>query len=240
MPRGTEALLPMGIAPGAPGTVVGAMADPSEPVAGDEAPASEPTEPPAADPVPGGRRRTLDRRTIAIAAVLGVAAAILTVLIASALLSDDDTSGQGMVLKDPSGIDTAKLFALPVADPKGEPTKLGAYLDEKPMVVNFWASTCPPCVAEMPLLDQASKDNPDVTFVGIATLDTPGAAEKLAKQTGITYPWVLDDTGETAYEADGTTLPTTLLLSADGDVLDRHVGEFHSQEDVQTFVDQAG
>jgi thiol-disulfide isomerase/thioredoxin len=108
------------------------------------------------------------------------------------------------------------------------------------MVVNFWASTCIPCVTEMPFLEQASKDNPDVTFVGIATLDTPEAAAKLAKQTKITYPWVLDDTGETAYEADGTTLPTTLLLSADGDVIDHHVGWFHSVKDVQTFVDQAG
>lgn len=227
----------MGIGHRRPGTVVGAMADPSEPEAGD-ATAAEPSEASTANPASPGRSRTLDRRTVAIAVVLGIIAALATVLIASAFASDDP--GKGMELKDASGTDTAKLFALPVADPKGEPTKLGAYLDEQPMVVNFWASTCPPCVREMPWLEQASKDNPDVTFVGIATLDTPKAAAKLAKQTGITYPWVLDDTGETAYEADGTTLPTTLLLSADGDVIDRHVGEFHSQQDVQAFVDQAG
>ncbi|HWJ64618.1 MAG TPA: TlpA disulfide reductase family protein [Acidimicrobiales bacterium] len=212
------------------------MADSPELDAGGTAATAEPA---GADPSPGGRRRTLDRRTVAIGAVLGVIAAILTVLIASAFTSDDD-AGKGMVLTDPSSIDTNKLLGLPVDLPDGDTTTLTSFLDDGPTVINFWASTCPPCVAEMPLLEEVSGDNPDVAFVGVATLDKVDDAKKLAKQTGITYPWVLDDTGETAYEADGTTLPTTILLNADAEVIDSHVGEFHSADELQAFIDQAG
>jgi hypothetical protein len=91
----------------------------------------------------------------------------------------------------------------------------------------------------MPLLERASRDNPDIAFVGIATLDKPQATARLAEQTGITYPWVLDGTGETAFEANGTLLPTTVLISPDGEVIDSCIGEFRSQADVQEFVDQA-
>jgi len=220
----------MGPRRGPPGTVVGAMADPTEPPVADE------TGPD--DPAPR-RGRSLDRRTVAICVVLGVAAALLTALAASALLGDDDPTG-GMELKDARGIDTGQLLAQAADTRDGGTRNLGSFLDEQPMLVNFWASSCVPCLKEMPLLEQASKDNADVTFVGVATLDRPEQAEKLAKQTGVTYPWVLDPTGEVAYAADGTSLPTTLLLSADGDVIDSHVGTFHTQDEVQAFVDKAG
>ena len=51
------------------------------------------------------------------------------------------------------------------------PPTSAAYADDQPMLVNLWASNCVPCIDEMPLLEQARADNPDVTFVGVATQD---------------------------------------------------------------------
>lgn len=225
----------MGVAGDHPGTVVGAMADPSEPDAGADAPAAEPAETASDRPSPG-RRRTLDRRTVAICAVLGVIAAIATVLVASAFSSSSDGSDDAMVLKD-----TDVLLTQPLETVDGEETDLTAFHEDgTPMLVNLWQSTCEPCVREMPLLDAAQADNPDVTFVGVATQETHlDAAEKLAEQTKITYPWVLDPDGEFFYEAGGQGMPTTLLLDGTGAIVSSHTGEFSNASELQAFLDQA-
>ncbi len=214
------------------------MADPSEPEAGGATTTAEPAEPTGDRSETSGRRRTLDRRTIAIGAVLGIAAALLTLLVASAFLGDDASSDGTMQLQEP--IDTSALLGTKLETPDGGTTDLASFQDGQPMLVNLWQSFCRPCVDEMPLLEQAREDNPDVTFVGVATQDQVAKAEKLAKQTGITYPWALDPDGTFFYEAQGVGMPTTLLLSADGKVIDSKTGEFKSTDQLQAFLDQAG
>ena len=97
-----------------------------------------------------------------------------------------------------------------------------------------------PCVDEMPLLEGAKAKNPDLTVVGVATQDRLPQAKALAKQTAITYPWIQDPKGEVYYESRGNGMPTTLLLSADGDVLATKTGAFKSAAELQAFIDQAG
>jgi thiol-disulfide isomerase/thioredoxin len=214
------------------------MADPSEPEAGGATATAEPDETTGSRPEPGGRRRTLDRRTIAIGAVLGIVAALLTVLVASTFVSDDDSSADGaMQLQEP--VDAAALLSTKLDTVDGGTTTLAAFQEGKPMLVNLWQSFCRPCVDEMPLLDAARTKNPDVTFVGVATQDTVAKATALAKKTGITYPWALDPSGEFFFEAQGVGMPTTLLLSADGEVIDSKTGAFKSADQLQAFLDQA-
>ncbi len=59
-----------------------------------------------------------------------------------------------------------------------------------PMVLNFWGSFCPPCVAEMPMLHQQALNFPGVQFVGIAVDDRLKARAFLQSQT-VTYPQLL-------------------------------------------------
>jgi thiol-disulfide isomerase/thioredoxin len=224
----------MGMTEGDPGTVVGAMADLSEPDAGSSTEAAEPA-PPAAPRRAG--RRSLDRRTVAICVVLGIAASLLTVLVASFLVEDDDAPNQQMQLQEP--IDEGRLFSQPLDTPEAGTTTLAALQQDQPMLVNLFASNCVPCVEEMPLLTAAAADNPDVTFVGVATQDDTAKAEALVERTGITYPWALDPTGEFFYEAKGAGMPTTLLLAAGGKVLDTKTGAFKSASELQAFIDQA-
>jgi len=211
------------------------MADLPEPAVDDPTDAAEPAE--ATSPARRGRS-SLDGRTIAICALIGLIAAIVAALIASAVLSDDAPSDE-MQLQEAEQVDTAKLFAQPLDTVDGGTTDLAAFREGKPMLVNLFASNCVPCVDEMPLLTAAHEDNPDITFVGVATQDDTAKAEALVEETGIEYPWALDPTGEFFYETKGAGMPTTLLISADNQVIDSTSGAFDNASELQAFLDQA-
>jgi cytochrome c biogenesis protein CcmG/thiol:disulfide interchange protein DsbE len=101
----------------------------------------------------------------------------------------------------------------------------------RPVVVNFWASSCGPCVREMPALEAAHQELGDeVAFVGIAVADRVDEALRLAGQTGVTYPLVADPTGEIFAASGFTLLPATVVLDADGTVVRRIVGELEGDE----------
>lgn len=94
-----------------------------------------------------------------------------------------------------------------------------------PLVVNFFASWCPPCVEEMPAFEdvhQAVGD--DVQFLGIDLRDSVAAAEELVQRTGVTYAIGRDPSGDLFTELEGVNMPTTFFISADGLVLEAHAG----------------
>lgn len=94
-----------------------------------------------------------------------------------------------------------------------------------PMVVNFWASWCPPCIAEMPDLEAVSQLGGDeVVFVGINTQDTPDRAAELVDETGATYDLLRDPDGELAREFGVFGMPSTFYVDADGTIVGRHTG----------------
>jgi thiol-disulfide isomerase/thioredoxin len=101
-----------------------------------------------------------------------------------------------------------------------------ADLRGKPVVVNFMASWCPPCRAEMPAFERAWQKHKDrVVFVGVAVEDTESAAKALVEKTGVTYPVGLDEGNviARAYELKG--MPTTVFLDPNGAVVKRVTGE---------------
>jgi thiol-disulfide isomerase/thioredoxin len=95
----------------------------------------------------------------------------------------------------------------------------------RPVVLNFFASWCPFCIAEMPAFERVHRDvGETVAFLGVAQRDTPGAALALVEQTGITYPTALDERGR-FFDALGTLgMPTTLFIGPDGRIAYVQVG----------------
>ncbi len=92
-----------------------------------------------------------------------------------------------------------------------------------PLVVNFWASSCAPCITEMPAFErvhQAAGD--DVAFIGLAVSDPEDAARALAERTGITYELGFDPVGDIITRSGGTLLPTTVFVNADGTIAETH------------------
>ncbi len=91
-------------------------------------------------------------------------------------------------------------------------------LEGKVVVLNFWASWCPPCRWEMPAFERISQEYGDegVVFVGIALTDTLRAAKEFADSAGVTYPLALDKTGEIARAYNVVGLPTTFFIDREG------------------------
>src|SRR4051812_34010477 len=66
----------------------------------------------------------------------------------------------------------------------------------RPVLVNFFAKSCAPCVAEMPALEQVHQEYADrVTFVGFSTQESPEDARSIVKTTGVSYPIARDPDG---------------------------------------------
>lgn len=94
-----------------------------------------------------------------------------------------------------------------------------------PMVVNFWASWCPPCIAEMPDLEAVHQSAGDrLAFVGINTQDTPEEAAAMVDETGVTYDLLRDPDGTLGQAFGVFGMPSTFYVDADGTIVARHTG----------------
>ena len=93
-------------------------------------------------------------------------------------------------------------------------------LNGKVVVLNFWASWCPPCRWEMPFFETMWQEYRDqgVVFVGIAMSDTLENVKAFAEEAGVTYPVALDTTTEIARAYEVLSLPTTFFIGKDGNI----------------------
>ncbi len=119
----------------------------------------------------------------------------------------------------------------------GETIALADYAGT-PVVLNFWASWCPFCVAEMPDFEDVSKAHADeVVFVGVNLQDDAGAADSLAIETGVTYQLARDPQGVVYNAFGGIGMPTTVFIDADGVVAEVVTGQL-SREGLETKIGQ--
>ncbi len=107
----------------------------------------------------------------------------------------------------------------------GATTTLNDYVG-KPLVVNFWASWCPSCIAEMsrafkPVQEQLGDT---VTFVGVNIQDSRDKAVELLAETGVQWVSVENEDGSLWAELGGLAMPFTVFISADGEIADKHNG----------------
>lgn len=118
-----------------------------------------------------------------------------------------------------------RLPQLTMLDLEGRPVALAGFAG-RPTVVNLWATWCPPCRREMPVLQQAQAARPDLNFVFLNQGESAGqvqaylAAGKLPLRNVL-----LDARGEGGAALGHRALPTTLFFDARGRLVDTRVGE---------------
>jgi len=99
-------------------------------------------------------------------------------------------------------------------------------LTGKPLVVNLWATWCPPCRREMPVLQRAPQRRPDIDFAFVNQVEDAAIVSRFLSQEGLQLANVFTDrAGEIGRRVDSFAMPTTLFLDRHGPLSLRHVGE---------------
>jgi thiol-disulfide isomerase/thioredoxin len=202
-------------------------------------------------------------RRVSLRAYLAVTALALVAALGAATLAADggdsaandrgDGTGDGGESNDSRATEGYELTEAPAgaAVPDSpQAVRLGALdggadrtlgeLMGRPMVVNFFASWCAPCVIEMPAIENVHQDVGDqVAFVGLASRDAPADARETVEATGVTYP-TFADADDAVTWFGGLAMPTTVFLDATGRVLDVHSGPLTEDELRAEIADRFG
>ena len=105
-------------------------------------------------------------------------------------------------------------------------------LREQPLVVNFWASWCPPCRQEAPLLEKTWRQSAPsgVLFVGIDIQDIRGDAREFIDEFDLSYPNIREPGKEIARSYGTTGLPETFFVSSRGLIVGHVIGAVTEQQ----------
>ena len=128
-------------------------------------------------------------------------------------------SGEGQDASEENSVQQAPDFT--VTDYDGEEVRLSDYFG-KPIVVNFWASWCPPCKAEMPDFEEAYKTHSEVQFLMVNMTggrETLESAKEHVESQGYTFTVLFDTEYSAAYAYYVNSLPATYFIDAEGNLV---------------------
>jgi thiol-disulfide isomerase/thioredoxin len=163
--------------------------------------------------------------------------------------ADDDDASVIRLVRDPS---PAPAFLL--TDLDGKAISTAAY-HGKVVLINFWATWCPPCREEIPeMIGLADKFKDHLQIIGVSMDDeaTPSEVRDFARNAKMNYPIVMGSDKLSEEYGGIPALPTTFVLDTSGRVVQKHMGLYpeevydgeirallgmHVDEPVQTFVD---
>jgi thiol-disulfide isomerase/thioredoxin len=162
------------------------------------------------------------------------AAAVLGYLTYRLVSAPDAPAADQSAAAPPPAVATLPDFSL--ANLAGEQQSIQSW-PGKPLLINFWATWCAPCLREIPMLKELQTSRPDLQVVGIA-IDKPDLVAKFAGDIQFNYPILVGQ--NEAWAAAGAlgvnifALPFTIFTGADGSILGVHTGELHA-EHLETF-----
>ena len=155
---------------------------------------------------------------------------VFVLIIAIAALSYEYINGNYDAGDTESTASTAPIQApnFIVYNEAGDEVKYSDFVG-KPIIINFWASWCGPCVSEMPVFDKLYKEiGDDVVFLMVNLTDggreTKEAANKFVEKGGYSFPIYYDTKYNAASVYGVSSIPATIFIDAEGNIKDSYLG----------------
>ena len=118
----------------------------------------------------------------------------------------------------------------------GENTSL-ADVRGTPVILNFWASWCEPCVGELPLFEQIYEEQGKGIFLLCINLgDIPAMVGEFMQAKDLVIPVMLDMQSSVGNKYNVTALPTTYFIDKDGIIRGKVVGAFQTKESIERYL----
>ena len=187
----------------------------------------------------------MNKRTVGmvITALIIGAMIVMTVKSNIKMTDSNDDFVAGAVIDSPGGEsglgqgDTPPNFVLTTVT--GDVVKLSDYKGKK-VILNFWASWCPPCKAEMPHMEKFYKEykdsaNVEILAINMTTTERRGlpTIEKFVNAYGLTFPIPLDEDGDVTKAYGVISPPLTYFINTDGTI----ALTFNGSMDEQTLIE---
>jgi cytochrome c biogenesis protein CcmG, thiol:disulfide interchange protein DsbE len=174
-----------------------------------------------------GRPLRLTAQALAVA----LAAALLALLVWR--VAHDDNNGVTRALASGEH-PTAPGFQLKRLDGGGT-FDIESIRGKKPIVLDFWASWCVPCIGESKRLTAAHKRYGDrIAFIGVDSKDFAPDARRWQRDHGVTYPSLHDGDGKVLSKYGGLPIPRIFFIGRDGKV----IGQLEVEEDLPRYLRQ--
>lgn len=118
----------------------------------------------------------------------------------------------------------ARAPAFDLASLNGGRIKLATML-RRPLIINFWATWCPPCVREMPLLARTyNRYRGRINMIGIDEQEPASQVRSFVRSVHASYPIALDSTGDVEYAYQISSIPSTFFIGRSGIIQAIHHG----------------
>jgi len=180
--------------------------------------------------ITAAKRRGRNKRILWVA----ISAAVVAVIVGLIVLAPQP---EGAAVAGPQASTGEPAPSVEMVDFDGVDMTLAEYAGT-PVVLNFWATWCPFCIAEMPDFQTVSQDTiGDVAFLGVNIQDDPAAAEAMATETGVTYRLTRDPQGVVYAAFGGIGMPTTVFVDADGMIREVVTGQM-SEEQLRSKISE--
>ncbi len=133
-----------------------------------------------------------------------------------------------------------KLPRISVTDLEGKKHDVSEFLGEGPVLLNFWATWCKPCLAELPKIEEFQKEWEGKSGLKLITvsIDDPRSQKQIkpfVHRHGFEFPVYTDSNQEALRKLGGRGVPFNVLISTDGNILDAHAG--FKEKDTETWAE---
>lgn len=112
---------------------------------------------------------------------------------------------------------------------KGERIRLKERKGQK-IIINFWATWCPPCKEEIPVLQRFYEQNKGSAELLAVNMDPESNVSQFARKYGISYPILLDQDGKVNETYKVAAIPTTYVIDENGVIIHKYIGNLQLQQ----------